>query len=142
MNKYVEDYLNGHEDDSEDAKEKKEKEKQRLINELGIGEREYTDDGVSEDYPFWDTFQERAYRMTVGELSDEEYKQLLARHPKPQEIPIGLLILSFLFPIVGLILYIVKIEREPEKAKDCGKWALAGFIVNVVILILVFTTRW
>lgn len=46
----------------------------------------------------------------------------------------GLNVLSFFFPIVGLILYIVYNEKLPTKAKGVGKWALIGFIINLAIL--------
>lgn len=39
----------------------------------------------------------------------------------------GLNILSFLFPIVGWILYFVFKSESPEKAKGCGIWGLVGF---------------
>lgn len=45
----------------------------------------------------------------------------------------GLNLLSFLFPFVGLILYIIWINQYPIKAKGCGKWALIGFITNIII---------
>lgn len=45
----------------------------------------------------------------------------------------GLNILSFIFPIVGLILYFVFTGNQPKKAKGVGTWALAGFIVGFVI---------
>ena len=45
----------------------------------------------------------------------------------------GMNILAFLIPIVGLILYVVWIEKTPKKAKATGKWALIGAIVGIVI---------
>lgn len=48
----------------------------------------------------------------------------------------GLNILSFLFPIIGLILYLVYQEKTPQKAKAAGKWALYGFAVGCVLSIL------
>lgn len=50
---------------------------------------------------------------------------------------VGLNIVSFLWPLVGLILYLVYHEKSPRRAKDCGKWALIGLIVSVVIGIIV-----
>ncbi len=44
----------------------------------------------------------------------------------------GLKILCFLFPIVGLILYLVNKGKKPVSAKEYGKWALIGFIVGIV----------
>ena len=45
----------------------------------------------------------------------------------------GLNILSFLLPIIGLILYIVYQGKTPNKAKAIGKWALIGFVVGLVL---------
>jgi hypothetical protein len=56
--------------------------------------------------------------------------------------------LSFFFPIVGLILYLVWLNSFSTKAKRAGLFALVGFAINVVIgLISVFAvgcgdTRW
>lgn len=44
----------------------------------------------------------------------------------------GLNVLSFLLPIIGLILYIVYSSSEPVKARGVGKWALIGFMVGIV----------
>lgn len=45
----------------------------------------------------------------------------------------GLNVLSFLLPIIGLILFIVYQGKTPNKAKAIGKWALIGFIVGLVL---------
>lgn len=47
---------------------------------------------------------------------------------------VGLNILSFCFPIVGLILYLVNKDKKPIEAKECGKWALISFIANLILL--------
>jgi len=44
--------------------------------------------------------------------------------------------LSFFFPLLGLILYFAWKDSKPKAAKDCGKAALWGFIISVVILLL------
>lgn len=44
----------------------------------------------------------------------------------------GLNVLSFLIPIVGLVLFILYHEKAPTKAKAIGKWALISVIVGVV----------
>ena len=46
-------------------------------------------------------------------------------------------ILSFLNPVVGLILYLSLKSSTPNRAKKCGKYALIGTIVLVVIFIIV-----
>jgi len=48
----------------------------------------------------------------------------------------GFAFLCFLFPIVGLILYLVWNNSSPKKAKSCGKGAIVGFIVGVVFSII------
>lgn len=47
---------------------------------------------------------------------------------------IWLKILSFLIPIVGLILWVVKKDKAPVAAKSCITWAAVGFIVNLVLI--------
>lgn len=49
----------------------------------------------------------------------------------------GLNILSFLFPLVGLILYLAYNDKSPRRAKACGKWALIGFVVSIVLTIII-----
>ena len=46
-------------------------------------------------------------------------------------------VLSFFLPLVGLILYITHHRDYPRKASDCGKWALIGFVVNIILLIII-----
>ena len=48
----------------------------------------------------------------------------------------GMNVLCFLIPVVGLILYLVWKDQTPVKAKDCGKFAIAGAITWVVLSIL------
>lgn len=51
---------------------------------------------------------------------------------------VGLNILSFCFPIVGLILYLVNKDKKPTEAKGCGKWALISFCINLVLYPILF----
>lgn len=44
-------------------------------------------------------------------------------------------VLSFFLPVVGLILFIAFYEKTPMKAKAIGKWALIGFVVNLVLIL-------
>lgn len=48
----------------------------------------------------------------------------------------GLNVLSFLFPLVGLILYLVFLDKTPIKARSIGKSALIGFIIGVVLSVI------
>jgi len=43
------------------------------------------------------------------------------------ESSLVLRIVSFLIPLVGLIVYAVNIVQNPKIAKECGKFALIGF---------------
>jgi hypothetical protein len=55
----------------------------------------------------------------------------------PNDAPSGgFAVLGFLFPVVGLILFIVWNNSSPKKAKSCGKGALIGVIVEVVVAIV------
>ena len=64
---------------------------------------------------------------------NNQYSQPQNMNTSSQDIPsTGLNILSFFFPLVGLILYLVYVDSTPRRAKDIGKWALIGFIVEVV----------
>ncbi len=53
----------------------------------------------------------------------------------------GLKIVSFLIPLVGLIVYAVNIVQNPKVAKACGKWALMGFIVGIAIMVTIFVIQ-
>ena len=49
----------------------------------------------------------------------------------------GIAVLSFFFPIVGLILYLIWMDKTPLKAKSAGKGALIGVIIGVAIAVIV-----
>ena len=55
---------------------------------------------------------------------------------QPDAPSTGFGILSFFFPLVGLILYLVWKDDSPLKAKSAGKGALIGLIVSVVMVVL------
>ena len=52
------------------------------------------------------------------------------------ESSFGYGVLSFLFPLVGLILYLVWHDTTPLKAKSCGIGAIIGFITGVVLTVV------
>lgn len=52
----------------------------------------------------------------------------------------GFAILSFFFPIIGLILWLVWKDYIPMRAKSCGKGALVGAITALVIIIATIVT--
>ena len=53
-----------------------------------------------------------------------------------EDASIGLKIVSFLIPIVGLILWAVKKKDEPVAAKSCLTWGIAGFAVSFLFGLL------
>lgn len=64
-------------------------------------------------------------------------EQAQAPTPVVNDAPsFGYAVLCFFFPIVGLILYLVWKDKTPLRAKSCGKGALIGFIVGVVLNII------
>lgn len=52
-----------------------------------------------------------------------------------------LAVVSFLIPIVGLILYFVKKEKEPLAAKSALKLAAIGFVVGIALNVLASLLR-
>lgn len=52
------------------------------------------------------------------------------------ESSLGLRVICFLIPLVGLIIYAVNIVQNPKIAKECGKFSLIGFIIGLVISLL------
>lgn len=63
--------------------------------------------------------------------------------PLPADKPsFGLGIAGFLIPLVGLILYLVHIDKYPRKAKSAGKGALMGVITFAVLTVGSFTFLW
>lgn len=43
-------------------------------------------------------------------------------------------ILSLIIPLIGILVYFLKKNETPRKAKACGLWALAGFICNLILM--------
>ncbi len=49
---------------------------------------------------------------------------------------VGLNILGFLFPVIGLILFLVMRKSSPVRARSIGKWTIIGFVIGLVLLII------
>ena len=47
---------------------------------------------------------------------------------------------SFMIPILGLILYIIKKKEEPLVAKSCLKWGIAGFVLGLLFNIILIAS--
>ncbi len=50
-------------------------------------------------------------------------------------------ILGFLFPIVGLILFLAKTDTTPMRARSAGKGALTSFILSVIVSVIVVVIK-
>ena len=86
MNRYVEDYIARRKD--EIVKEK-EKERMKLLAKLRVGEKEYWKSFPSEsmeNFPFYDDNLDR-YRYNAGEITDEDYNELLKYAPQNSATP-------------------------------------------------------
>ncbi len=81
--------------------------------------------------PYYNPNQQPYGQNAYGPNSGAPYYQ------NPNDVPsCGLNGLSFLIPLVGLILYLTGKDSTPVKAKACGKYALIGFIVSIVLSII------
>ncbi len=58
--------------------------------------------------------------------------------PQEQKASVGLAILSFIIPIVGLILFITMKDKRPKTAKASGICALVSFILGIVFSIVFY----
>ena len=58
--------------------------------------------------------------------------------PRPSEevLPVGWIIVSFLSPIIGWILWGVWKSEHPDKASQAAKWAWIGLIAIIILLVL------
>lgn len=56
--------------------------------------------------------------------------------PQEEKVNVGLAIVSFLIPVVGLVLYLTQKQEKPKTAKACGKAALACVIISFVFGII------
>lgn len=52
---------------------------------------------------------------------------------------IGLNVLSFLVPILGLIFFCVYANKSPNRAKHIGQWAIFRILVDVLFIIGMYT---
>ena len=67
-------------------------------------------------------------------LSSEEVKKIINNEEADSatmEVLLG--ILSFLFPLIGWILYFYFRKKDIKRAKICCKWAWIGFAIGIII---------
>lgn len=91
-----------------------------------------------------DTWQNNQYQaqnqyqeQNQYQAQNQQYNGQQQYAPQTQDARSGgFAFLCFLFPIVGLILYLVWKDTLPLRAKSCGKGAIIGVIVSVVFSII------
>lgn len=54
----------------------------------------------------------------------------------PDKLHIGLTVLSFFIPIVGIVIYFMNRNELPNKAKTAGMAAIAGVVFGIVMNLL------
>lgn len=110
MNKYIEEYI------SKQKKQNHEDNKMYLadvLNKLQIGNKEYLSEfegAPTVDFPFYDMEKNDYYRYNVGEVSDEEYKELLKYVPedaKPDGISRGKMSFWYGFAILLMVVCVI-----------------------------------
>ena len=73
---------------------------------------------------------DNSYNETNGYYEPIHNQNLYSNGDAPNG---GLAFLSFLFPIVGLVLYIIWHAQDPLKAKSCLKGMIFGFVFGIFI---------
>lgn len=58
--------------------------------------------------------------------------------PQEEKASVGLAILSFIIPLAGLIIFLVKKDSRPKTAKVSGICALVSFIINIIFTIVIY----
>ena len=85
MNKYIEDYIKQRKlEIAEEERLAKESEKEEVLFKLHIGAKEYYKDFLNEpadNFPFYDSAQQKHYRYNLGDVTDDEYAELLKYIP-------------------------------------------------------------
>ena len=76
-----------------------------------------------------------------GVFTDNGQAAKRVQNTTPDKPDAGLNLISFLIPLIGFIYYAVNREKLPLKSDSCGKWALGGFLVNGIILFIIYGVR-
>lgn len=76
---------------------------------------------------------------TFGNLSQESQNfNQESINSVEEKANVWLAILSYFVPIAGLIIFIVKKDKEPKTAKASGICALVSFIINTILIVAIF----
>ena len=84
----------------------------------------------------------REYEQQKQDISNMSGSEQPGNSPKPsfaQDSPsFGLAIVGFLFPLIGVIMYIAWLNTLPFRARSAGKGALTGVIVSLVSTVIIY----
>ncbi len=71
-------------------------------------------------------------------MENQEYQNMSQNNNThiEEKASVGLAILSFIIPLVGLILFITKRKERPKTAKACGITALVSVIISIVLSVI------
>lgn len=67
---------------------------------------------------------------------DEVYKVLNNQSSSDDHKSFGWALIGFLFPIIGLILYLVWRDDRPLRARSVGKGALMCVVIPIIVLVI------
>jgi len=77
-------------------------------------------------------------KINSNEINCSKCGQPLQNNNPNDTGSIGLVLLGFFVPLIGMILFIAWHNSYPKKSKSCGKGALIGFILSIIIAVLLF----
>lgn len=69
-------------------------------------------------------------------LNQNNYQSNTSNQVQEEKANVWLAILSWFIPLAGLIIFLVKKDKQPKTAKVSGICALISFILNIVIVII------
>lgn len=93
---------------------------------------------VQENIENYITSQDKETQEAIAKYKNENQD----KEVRKDDDYLGLKIVCFLFPVVGLIVYAVNIVQNPEIAKPCGKWALIGFICGIILVACIIAIQY
>lgn len=83
--------------------------------------------------------EQSKYDGKTMNISDDEMAELLRRNGTAGSTRMNVLfgIISFIFPLIGLILYFAFKDEDIKKARVCSLYAWIGFGVNFILIIII-----
>lgn len=97
----------------------------KIGNNTGYQNSEYQSTGYQNT-----GYQNTDYQNTGYQNTGYQYQNMNPANLDKNSV--GLNILSFFIPIVGLILFLVNLKNSPIKARGIGIWSLVGFIIGLI----------